>query len=586
MTHFYTRLILVLMASICEAQSLALRWGSYFGGAGTQLSYHAVDRAGNVILAGHTPNTTLPTTAGAYQSSNKGMRDLFVAKFSPTGALLWATYYGGSQDEFLDRVNTDASGNIYLAGRTISSDFPRTTFVGIGGFVVVLDGSGARRWALAGGGFNEILDVAPDAQGNVVACGYAGDLGLPPDLLNLQKTYGGGPRDDFIVKIGQSGIPTFLSYLGGPGTDTVSSCVLDSRGTIHAALISNSSGFPGSALIGIDPQQGARTYTTPLGLGAEGYVYNMVLAGDSVWLTGKAESGLLVTANAATKVAPPGENAFVARVSTGGQLIYNSYVGWSGAEFALGVAADSTGSFLVCGITTSADLPVTPGALNARRGSGATDGFLNLYRADGSIAYSTYLTGTGVTFCNGVTLSGTSVVVSGLSGGAVSLVNGPVPSGAVNSFVLGMTLLPANAPVFSSAGVTNAASFVGGSVAPGEIVTVFAQGAGPAALAGLTLGADRRVTATAGGTRVFFDGTPAPMVYSVSGQVSAIVPYNVAGKSRVEVVVEHNSVSSAPVSVPVVPSAPGLFSLAGGVGQVVAVLEGGCCNSLTSPARR
>jgi len=102
----------------------------------------------------------------------------------------------------------------------------------------------------------------------------------------------------------------------------------------------------------------------------------------------------------------------------------------------------------------------------------------------------------------------------------------------------------------------------------------------------LTLGADRRVTTSAGGTRVFFDGTPAPMVYSVAGQVSAIVPYNVAGKSRVEVVVEHNSVSSAPVSVPVVAAAPGLFSLAGGVGQVVAVLEGGCCNSLTLPARR
>ena len=84
---------MILMASVCGAQSLGLRWGNYFGGVPTQLSYHAVDRAGNVILAGHTTSTTLPTSAGAYQGGSKGMRDLFVAKFSPAGALLWATYY-------------------------------------------------------------------------------------------------------------------------------------------------------------------------------------------------------------------------------------------------------------------------------------------------------------------------------------------------------------------------------------------------------------------------------------------------------------------------------------------------------------
>jgi len=59
----------------------------------------------------------------------------------------------------------------------------------------------------------------------------------------------------------------------------------------------------------------------------------------------------------------------------------------------------------------------------------------------------------------------------------------------------------------------------------------------------------------------------------------------VAGKASTQVVVEHNGVASAPVTVPVTAAAPGLFTVAGGTGQVVAVLEGGCCNNATAPAR-
>ena len=157
--------------------------------------------------------------------------------------------------------------------------------------------------------------------------------------------------------------------------------------------------------------------------------------------------------------------------------------------------------------------------------------------------------------------------------------------GTTTTWMLSLSATAAN-PAVTISGVTNAASFAGGAVAPGEIVTLFAPGAGPATLAGLSLTAERRVATTAGNTRVIFDGTAAPMVYSVTGQISAIVPYNVAGKTTTQVIVEYNGVPSAPATVPVAPAAPGLFTLAGGIGQVVAVLEGGCCNGAAAPAQQ
>lgn len=122
----------------------------------------------------------------------------------------------------------------------------------------------------------------------------------------------------------------------------------------------------------------------------------------------------------------------------------------------------------------------------------------------------------------------------------------------------------------------NAASFAPGPIAPGEILTVFAQNAGPEVLAGIGLTSERRVSTVAGNTRVLFDGTPGPMIYSVTGQISTIVPYNVAGKTQMQMVVEYNNVQSAPVTVPVAVAAAGLFTVAGGIGQVVAVQESGC----------
>jgi uncharacterized protein (TIGR03437 family) len=135
--------------------------------------------------------------------------------------------------------------------------------------------------------------------------------------------------------------------------------------------------------------------------------------------------------------------------------------------------------------------------------------------------------------------------------------------------------------------VVNAASYVGGGVAPGEIVTIFGSAMGPDELVTSRLTEDRRLATTLAETRVLFNGEPAPLVHVSDRQVSAIVPYAVAGRSSVDVQVEYRGVQSEVVPVPVRPSRPGIFTLDGtGRGQGAILNEDGSLNSASNPARR
>jgi uncharacterized protein (TIGR03437 family) len=133
--------------------------------------------------------------------------------------------------------------------------------------------------------------------------------------------------------------------------------------------------------------------------------------------------------------------------------------------------------------------------------------------------------------------------------------------------------------------IVNAADSSGGRVAPGEIVTVFASHTGPAILAGQQLDRQGKVTTLLGATRVLFDGIPAPLSSTVTGRVSAVVPYEVAGKRTTHVVVEYQGVQSSPVTVLVADSVPAIFTLdSTGQGQVGMLNETVCCNSPRNPA--
>ena len=144
------------------------------------------------------------------------------------------------------------------------------------------------------------------------------------------------------------------------------------------------------------------------------------------------------------------------------------------------------------------------------------------------------------------------------------------------------------APRLTAAGIVNAASFVGGPVAPGEIVTLFGSGLGPADLRTLELTGDGLgITSTLGGVRILFDNVAAPLIYVSAAQVAAIVPYGVAGRGTTNVQAEFGGVRSAAVPVRVVSAGPALFSIdSSGRGAGAILNQNGTVNSTANPARR
>ena len=115
-------------------------------------------------------------------------------------------------------------------------------------------------------------------------------------------------------------------------------------------------------------------------------------------------------------------------------------------------------------------------------------------------------------------------------------------------------------PVIVPGGVVNGASFAGGAISPGEIVTVFGGPFGPETVAVFSLDGGGRVPTRLAGTRLIVDGVPAPLLYVASGQLSAIVPYGVSGKAAVPVAIEANGLVGPSIQVAVAGSAPAIFT--------------------------
>jgi uncharacterized protein (TIGR03437 family) len=150
------------------------------------------------------------------------------------------------------------------------------------------------------------------------------------------------------------------------------------------------------------------------------------------------------------------------------------------------------------------------------------------------------------------------------------------------------TLTQEFGPVVASAGIVNAASFAQTSMAPGLIVTIFGTMLGPQDLATLELTPDQAgITTELAGTRVLFDDTPAPVVYTSAGQVSAIVPYAVSGKTTTRMVLEYKGSKANSITLPVAAAAPAIFTIsASGAGPGAILNQTNSVNSTAAPARR
>ena len=139
---------------------------------------------------------------------------------------------------------------------------------------------------------------------------------------------------------------------------------------------------------------------------------------------------------------------------------------------------------------------------------------------------------------------------------------------------------------FSVGTVANSASGLAGPVAPGEIVTLYGTGIGPAALTQLTVLPSGFFPTTIAGTSVTFNNQPAPLIYVSSAAVAAIVPYELAGARSADVIVTFNGRQSATTQVSVAAAVPGVFTLnSTGAGQAAVINQNGTINTAANPAR-
>jgi uncharacterized protein (TIGR03437 family) len=117
------------------------------------------------------------------------------------------------------------------------------------------------------------------------------------------------------------------------------------------------------------------------------------------------------------------------------------------------------------------------------------------------------------------------------------------------------------------AAVTNAASNATGPIAPGEILVLYGSGLGPAN----TVSNPGPLTTSLGGTVVYINGVPAPVLYAGATQVSVIVPFAATG-TQAQIYVSYAGQASNVVTVPILAAAPGLFTVDfTGKGQVAAI---------------
>jgi endo-1,4-beta-xylanase len=139
------------------------------------------------------------------------------------------------------------------------------------------------------------------------------------------------------------------------------------------------------------------------------------------------------------------------------------------------------------------------------------------------------------------------------------------------------SVLQAAPAVIAGSGLANAASYATGAVAPGEIAVLFGASYGPPELA---------MGGSLSDVRLTFDGEPAQLLYAQVGQVGAVVPFSVAGKTSTSVQYEYLGVASNTVVLPVAPALPGLFTLDSSGAGAGAILDSAYrVVSKTNPAR-
>lgn len=327
-------------------------WATYYGGNNfDEAAAVATDPDGNVFIAGSTGSTSGIATVGAWQTVPGSLNDAFLAKFDGSGAIKWATYFGGNNFDNVYGLATDASANVIIDGYTTSDTGIATagayqdTFGGYSdGYIAKFDSAGNLSWATYFGTSNndETDGIYVSPAGIIYVSGSTGSTsGIATP--GAWQTSSGGNFDAVLAKFDSSGALEWSTYYGS--TDN------DYNGTVSAD------------------------------------------ASEHIYLTGHTESSSgMATAGAWQTALAGGTDAFLARFDSSGALLWSTYYGGPDDDEAY-ITTDPQGNSYLSGYTKSTSGIATTGAFQPVFGGGTEDMFLAQFDTSGILQWASYYGG-------------------------------------------------------------------------------------------------------------------------------------------------------------------------------------------------
>jgi gliding motility-associated-like protein len=325
--------------------------------------------AGGINLA-----SGYPVTAGAFQTVWSGgtgptsPTDISIMKVSPLGnTKLYATYIGGSGNEQPHSLVVDGAGNLVIAGRTNSPNYPTT-------------GSGL----IGTGGSYDIIVTKLNATGSALIgskkIGGSGDDGVNINanrtVSSLQQNYGDDGRSEVI--------------LDGVGNIYVASCTQSNNfPATGGAFQTSSGGAQDGVVLKLNPSVSALTFASYLGGNGDdaGYVLSLAPNGN-IYVAGGTSSTNFpgVTAGVINSSNQGGIDGYVSIINTtGSSIVRSTYLGTANTDQVFGIQFDLLGFPYVCG-QTRGGWPV----LNAAYSVGGAPQFISKLQPDlSAYVYST-----------------------------------------------------------------------------------------------------------------------------------------------------------------------------------------------------
>ncbi len=419
-------------------------WATYYGGAdwdNFEYGSCAISNQGEIISSGTTQSTANIATTGAFQTTYKGNTDGFIVKFDHNGQPVWATYYGGTEQESSLNCTTEPSGNVFLSGTTNSStniSTPGSHQPDYGGwtdgFLVKFDPNGLRQWATYYGGIETdgCSSCVTDGTGNVYICGSAhssSGISTPGSHQpNIGSTTGGNA---YLAKFDPQGMRIWATYYGGNMVEGGYSCKADANGHVMMCGLSRSANnvstpgahqeLPGGGIDGflvLFNSDGQRQWGTYYGGVANDELWYCTFSNDgNIYVSGQAASTNNISTPGSHQPSLIGNpDALVARFNLAGVRQWGTYYGGVGFSISWGCAADDSANIFICGQTNAHDFISTAGSFQPVYGGDNLDAFLVKFNPGGVRQWGTYYGGT-ITDCGSACATiGDTIYLTGRAG--------------------------------------------------------------------------------------------------------------------------------------------------------------------------